>query len=563
MAHPRLQRRDSGWVCRAKVPLHLRPVIGKTEIVRSLHAATHKQAVERLRAVSVEIDRLFRDAESKLQAPSLSPILHPVARIATEEDVRRVVAEWFRQQEREAIADEQAAGPVDDLPAILADLDFDEGIFADAHDPNTAAASYDVATRILARHHLTADEHSPQFKLALHLCQRAIVERLRQRRARLLGDLRGIVSDPAFAGDAPARPASPLVSTLAAKFADERKSTWSAKTKTKYDAALKLFVAVIGDRPIATVTKEHLRDLKDTLIKLPANYTKMPALRRLSPCDAAAKAVEKGLPPQAGRTTNQTLGNVVAFFAWAEDNNYLTVNPIGRGIKVKIGTRAMDEWQPFGADHLKRIFAAPLYTGCKSLVHWMQPGTVIPRSSARYWLPVLAVYSGARLGELAQLAVADVIDDGIPALNITDVGEGQSVKTRGSRRVVPLHPALIDFGFLHHVAAMRERGEQKVFPDAKIGSDGYASSRFSKWFGRFLDHAGVKGSRLSFHSFRHAMKDAMRAANIDDAIQKIILGHVDQSMSGRYGSGYPLAVLRDAIAKVQYPLDLRHLLPRD
>jgi hypothetical protein len=50
----------------------------------------------------------------------------PVARSASEADVRRVVGEWFHQQEREAIADELAAGPIDNVAAVLDGLGYDE-----------------------------------------------------------------------------------------------------------------------------------------------------------------------------------------------------------------------------------------------------------------------------------------------------------------------------------------------------------------------------------------------------------------------------------------------------
>lgn len=59
-----------------------------------------------------------------------------------------------------------------------------------------------------------------------------------------------------------------------------------------------------------------------------------------------------------------------------------------------------------------------------------------------------------------------------------------------------------------------------------MSSDGYQSSAFSKRFSRYLQKCGVKtDKRLSFHSFRHTIKDLMREAGIDRSVQDAICGH--------------------------------------
>jgi len=126
MAHPRLQCRKTGYFARVAVPLHLRPIIGKTEVVRALKTANHKEAVERLHVVSVEIDKLFREAAK--QAPARP--LQPIARPATEEDVRRLVREWFWAEERASLERERAAGPPDDLVDALHVAEHEIALFA-------------------------------------------------------------------------------------------------------------------------------------------------------------------------------------------------------------------------------------------------------------------------------------------------------------------------------------------------------------------------------------------------------------------------------------------------
>ena len=77
-------------------------------------------------------------------------------------------------------------------------------------------------------------------------------------------------------------------------------------------------------------------------------------------------------------------------------------------------------------------------------------------------MPLLGLFTGARLGELALLLASDVsIDEasGVSAISIADDPSiGRSLKTRASRRTVPVHPELIRLGFLEYV---RERREQE------------------------------------------------------------------------------------------------------
>ena len=65
--------------------------------------------------------------------------------------------------------------------------------------------------------------------------------------------------------------------------------------------------------------------------------------------------------------------------------------------------------------------------------------------AANFWIPLLGLYTGARLEELCQLLVEDVVKrDGIWCLDMRDDNaERKSVKT-GERRIVPLHPFIVD-----------------------------------------------------------------------------------------------------------------------
>ncbi len=185
-------------------------------------------------------------------------------------------------------------------------------------------------------------------------------------------------------------------------------------------------------------------------------------------------------------------------------------------------------------------------------------------------MPLIGLFSGMRLNEICQLDVADIrkIDD-IECFVITcDASIGSTekrLKTENAERLVPIHPTLIDIGFLKYVATRRVSGRGKLFPDLSVASTGYYSDNFSKWFSRFLEKAGAKRPRTSFHSFRHNFRDALREARIPKDITHALGGWANENGDGdataeNYGRGYLAATLLDAIKQLEYrTLALDHL----
>ncbi len=189
------------------------------------------------------------------------------------------------------------------------------------------------------------------------------------------------------------------------------------------------------------------------------------------------------------------------------------------------------------------------------------PGYTDLSNTSWYWLPLLGLWTGARLNELCQLNVADIDhEEGIPLIRVQESDEDQRVKF-GKSRLVPIHPELVRLGFLRFVQAQRQTGHKRLFPELKLGATGYYSDQASKDFNRYIDRIGVKTAKTSFHSFRHNFKDACRHAGVQPDTNDILLGHKLPSMAGRYGDGnVPLPVLTEAICKIRYrELRLEHV----
>lgn len=162
-----------------------------------------------------------------------------------------------------------------------------------------------------------------------------------------------------------------------------------------------------------------------------------------------------------------------------------------------------------------------------------------------FWLIPLAVFTGARLGELCQLDLKDFVEvEGIPCIDINDIeasdaeaNEGtrkKRVKTRNAKRLVPIHPELIRMGLLQYVEAMREQKHVHIFPElSRTRRDG-PSHAASNWFQRFRRKVGITSKQETvFHSFRHGFISNLLDSGISPHLLAPVVGHEAELVTGR------------------------------
>jgi integrase len=235
-------------------------------------------------------------------------------------------------------------------------------------------------------------------------------------------------------------------------------------------------------------------------------------------------------------TVKKNLGALCSVLSWSKSEGYIKVNPAD-GITAIAKGEDEQRRLPYTSEDLKLLFSTEAVASRKD-------------NPADYWLPYLALFTGARLEELGQLHVADVREeDGIPFLAI-EPGDGKRVKTRSSRRRVPIHPELVRLGFLAFVEEQRKAGHVRVFPELKATSYGSLTAAWSKWWGRHARELGVNDSRKVFHSLRHLWKSVAREVMPEEHSDRIS-GHASGSVGRSYGV-MPLRVLAESVAKMRY-----------
>lgn len=560
---PGLVRRDGTYYARKRVPKLLVDGVGKREIKISLDTKNLDEARAKLPAALIEIHKQLAAATNIADAVG-----------APAEEVGRGVLEqiaraWFAPRWRATgdslwkptpagMTAEDALCNIDPELARLTPPDeatFGEylhqarGLLAAAGYAEPSGSSVEVLAQFMVRGEIECLNRSRRFLVDGRLYD-AIEDPLYRPVA---GSYEGV----ARAG-ADTVPNGITIDEAIRLFEnDTQRSKLSKKNLNGYQHSFKLLREIVGgDSLLSAVTREHARKVQQVFAHLPTNATKrFPGMTLVQ---AAQHAEKSGLPPISAKTAEVQLGNFSSFFSWAVREHLIERTPAA-GLQPLQEKRSKDEGrQPFSDADLVKLFSADLFR---------EPyRRLAPKLLGRHWVPLLALYHGARMNELCQLEVADAgVTDGIPFLHIREestADEEKHLKTRNSERVIPIHPVLQQLGFVEYVEATRKAGHARLFPSLTKSATGYYSDNFSKWFGRFCDKCGVTDSRLAFHSFRHGFRDAARAADIPRDVAQALGGWSDggDSTSEDYGKGYTLSRKASELAKIRFPA-VERLLP--
>lgn len=194
----------------------------------------------------------------------------------------------------------------------------------------------------------------------------------------------------------------------------------------------------------------HVEDFILALRKLPsrrqgAKFKKLTLHQMIDKFGAAADVLKLDQ-----RSINVKVDALRAVFYYAQRHKYRADNPFVGKVSKRATKRAKPKPRlPFDADELATIFRADIFQ--------MPPH----QWEGKQWLAVIALYTGARMEEIGQLRVTDYrMRDGITyfAITTTEYGDdcdanspAKSLKTVGSEREIPVHPALIKLGLTRHV----------------------------------------------------------------------------------------------------------------
>jgi len=301
----------------------------------------------------------------------------------------------------------------------------------------------------------------------------------------------------------------------------------AAKTVSEVRSEVARFIKLVGNKPLSELSDDDVDAFKDALLGAGLSHSRInTVLSLLSPL--LSLAIRKRYIAQ-------------------------TQNPFSRKKypkkTVKKNTKVFRD--AYTMDELNRVFRSPVYTRGE------RPAK--GGGDAAYWLPLLALTTGARAEDCARIAVSDLQQrDGVYVLRLHDTKREERLGIPNITRLVPVHTRLIEAGLLSYVEQRRQAGATALlFPALHVNQYGKRSAVFSNWYGAYLDDVvGLNDPRLVFHSLRHTFKTFAEESGVNDRVIEELIGHDADDNYGRHEQGdkrLPFKLLVDAMNVLKFP----------
>lgn len=535
--------RKGRFVFRIGIPHRLQEAFGRREIKKVLPLQNLKEAALFCRLYADKIKILFIKAEDE---PMLLDKLEKLLREYYNEKLEEAKA-YYLTTAFSDVATKQAE--------IQKLLDRKQEI-EEHRELNKWIVVADVADAVIrdAEGNLKNDQSEDYLQIAHELLEvhpRFCDEKIKMINGDFSGTVEGIVKLP------DQQPVTALQSTLEplleepailkdlyAEYRAEkiRTNSWTGNTSSAPDGVYALLAEVYGENvDMRTLTHKKLKHLRDNIL------IKLPARRNIGKKYEGKGYKEiikmKGIKPMCVRTVNEKVGYIAGFFKWATKHDYIPRNTAA-DLQEK-DNRSKDSLRKvYDADDLERMLLA-----LKAL----------PKArEERYWVALIAIFSGLRQGEICQLFTNDIIlEDGVYCFSVNDEGEGKKVKTESAKRLVPIHSTLlIELDFLGYITELRKKKVKRLWPKLTLSRDGYGQ-KFQRWYGRFNRRHITEDKKKVFHSTRHGFATSLKKHDVDETTIKELMGHANESItSGQYGKKHEVDKLLKAIMKLDYGIDI-------
>lgn len=495
--------------------------------------------------------------------------------VATKAELDALAQDYFAQIELEAdrratkllAFPEECAQARNDVIADLSELE--------SGHPSTIGRYQNRAKALLVAHGFATDSES--LSMLSGLLIHKTMASLESSVERFSGVFKSDTASPQLF-HAPTQPitTSTLASTFSQYAAD--KSKLKPKSAEYLEAFGRLMTDFFGeDKPLHEITRQNARGFMSILEYMPPNVSKSAKFKGMRPSGASAENKRIGGFTLAPATLKKHASNFRAFFDWCHAEQLVAVNVAKKLSPVSANPRKRKKRSRFNIDELNLIFG-PSYR------ERARPGDKASRLNdqpipeyARYWVPLIALFSGMRLQEICQLEttaigelagvhyISTAWDINEELDDVDDTGRTKHLKNDSSERLIPVHPELVRLGLLEHVARRREAEDPYLFMELKPRKkDGKVSRGVGDWFARYLDEIGITSESKVFHSFRYCFRAAMGRARLNPDIIRQVGGWSAKDTADKYADGLEMQEAQNEIALVCYDgLDLSHLYPEN
>lgn len=336
---------------------------------------------------------------------------------------------------------------------------------------------------------------------------------------------------------------SPLLSKATKFYLDNLKDRKRGQSTLKsYRNTLRILLAVAGDIPISMIDYQVIAQFFKQLRWWPPMAMSRKDLRNLTPREILEVGIKEARPEEyLPATINAHVRALSAFFETYLKVGKVPCNPTEIFKQDSPSKTPPKTRFPLKPNELTQIFDP---------AHHLSWAAKFPH---RWWIPAIALYTGARVNEIAQLRAADIRMDNDAMCFYFKVVEDEeeeyvegmqerTFKNATSQRVVPIAKPLLEAGLLEFVQEVRDAGLLRLFPQLKAGVNkhtgelngaGYSVAHIQQ-FGEYLrEHTDLKRG-VGTHAFRHTIASALRLTAVAPAVVASITGHGDDMERGKY-----------------------------
>ncbi len=375
--------------------------------------------------------------------------------------------------------------------------------------------------------------------------------------------------------------------------------------KSSYEPTFRIFRELIGDVrrdrtatdgthqfgvldiPLHRLTRNHIQAFHDGLKCLPTNQG------RSTKETEAHERIRQGVKDKVKRpslsSVDKKLGHVAPFISYASRKDWIGLEVVSQmtlatqAAKANLIKASKNSTRKNGAValasvELKMMFHQPAFLDGAMLASW------------RYWIPQICLYQGARVSESSGLYTDDIIVvDGVPCMSfIPDDRDGEDdpdgdvedkdrvrkvmaksseeyrrLKNRFSRRIVPIHPKLIELGLLDFVKTINDYSSRPshLFYGLRWDEKTMFGRKPSRYMRGLIEKAGFYVARRKVpHSLRSNFHQQLDQTLLDSDLQKRMLGHSTGAMKDdKYnetdrGPAFPVVKVLPFLAEVDFGL---------
>lgn len=349
---------------------------------------------------------------------------------------------------------------------------------------------------------------------------------------------------------------------LADKFIEdkERGQAWSVRSSKEQINIIATIIELCGNVTCRELTENLINNkFSDNLQKIPVHTSKKPAYldsngKRKSIYECIKIAEKNNLKTISYRTQKKYVTLFRSLLNWGENRKLVSQSSLlALNFFKTIKDKTPKKEKNYTLQELKELFHHTDFLEGK--YHYNYP--------ERHWGQLLALYTGARANEIAQILTKDIqCEDGIHYINIKDEENQKRLKTESSKRVVPIHDHIINLGFLEY-CKYQEIRSNKLFPRCEPDKTRETYHRkLTGWYRNNhlenLKNSGLIEKHKNFHSFRHTFINRTNQLILQEKIVNEIVGHDLGRTKAQetYRNSFPLDKKYEEINKISFDLDL-------